>query len=174
MNTFEDKKRLNEIMKELIEMRYSKTVQEVMEYVRRNKILLPTGKMKNYDMEDADKKEFYEKLMSLPYSQFLRLYQVQQESTPFSTKHNTKGDEFDNVMVVIDDSAWKQGYNFKDYFSENHSSEERYKRTSNLFYVVCSRARGNLAIVCVSELSKEAIVRIKNWFQEKNYIEISA
>ncbi len=165
MNTFDDKKKLNEIMTTLIEMRNSKTVQEVIDYATQNNILPPTGKMKHYDWEDAEKKEFYDKLMNLPYSQFLRLYQVQQENTPFSTKHNTKGDEFDNVSG-IDDSAWKQSYNFNNYFADDHSSEERYITTSNLFYVVCSRARINLAIVCVSELSQESIVRIKDWFQE--------
>ena len=173
IRTFESKKKLKELLKKLIEIRTTKKIKEVIDYVAKNKILAPPEKMINYDLEDEEKKEFYEKLMNIDYSQFIRLYQVQQDNTPFSTKHNTKGDEFNNVLVVIDDSAWTQSYNFDDYFSSNLANERRYNRTSNLFYVVCSRAKNNLAIVCVSHLSNESKVRIKELFQEKNYIEIN-
>lgn len=173
IRTFESKKKLNELLKNLIDIRTAKKIKEVIDYVAKNKILAPTEKMKNYDLEDEEKKEFYEKLMAIDYSQFIRLYQVQQDNTPFSTKHNTKGDEFNNVLVIVDDNSWKQSYNFDDYFSNNLANEQRHNRTSNLFYVVCSRAKNNLAIVCVSHLSNESKVRIKEWFQETNYIEIN-
>lgn len=173
IRTFESKKKLNELLKNLIDIRTTKKIKEVIDYVAKNKILAPTDKMKNYDLEDEEKKEFYEKLIAIDYSQFIRLYQVQQDNTPFSTKHNTKGDEFNNVLVIVDDNSWKQSYNFDDYFSNNLANEQRHNRTSNLFYVVCSRAINNLAIVCVSHLSNESKVRIKEWFQETNYIEIN-
>ena len=173
IRTFESKKKLNELLKNLIDIRTTKKIKEVIDYVAKNKILAPTEKMKNYDLEDEEKKEFYEKLMAIDYSQFIRLYQVQQDNTPFSTKHNTKGDEFNNVLVIVDDNSWKQSYNFDDYFSNNLANEQRHNRTSNLFYVVCSRAINNLAIVCVSPLSNESKVKIKEWFQEINYIEIN-
>ncbi len=173
IRTFESKKKLNELLKNLIDIRTTKKIKEVIDYVAKNKILAPTEKMKNYDLEDEEKREFCEKLMAIDYSQFIRLYQVQQDNTPFSTKHNTKGDEFNNVLVIVDDNSWKQSYNFDDYFSNNLANEQRHNRTSNLFYVVCSRAKNNLAIVCVSHLSNESKVRIKEWFQETNYIEIN-
>jgi len=173
IRTFESKKKLNELLKNLIDIRTTRKIKEVIDYVEKNKILVLTEKMKNYDLEDEEKKEFYEKLMAIDYSQFIRLYQVQQDNTPFSTKHNTKGDEFNNVLVIVDDTSWKQSYNFDDYFSNNLANGQRYNRTSNLFYVVCSRAKNNLAIVCVSHLSDKSKVRIKEWFQEINYIEIN-
>lgn len=173
IRTFESKKKLNELLKNLIDIRTTKKIKEVIDYVAKNKILAPTEKMENYDLEDEEKKEFYEKLMAIDYSQFIRLYQVQQDNTPFSTKHNTKGDEFNNVLVIVDDNSWKQSYNFDDYFSNNLANKQRHNRTGNLFYVVCSRAKNNLAIVCVSHLSNESKVRIKEWFQETNYIEIN-
>jgi len=173
IRTFESKKKLNELLKNLIDIRTTKKIKEVIDYVAKNKILAPTEKMNNYDLEDEEKKEFYGKLMAIDYSQFIRLYQVQQDNTPFSTKHNTKGDEFNNVLVIVDDNSWKQSYNFDDYFSNNLANEQRHNRTGNLFYVVCSRAKNNLAIVCVSHLSNESKVRIKEWFQETNYIEIN-
>ena len=173
MRTFDSKKKLNELLKNLIEIRTTKKIKDVINFVDQNKILALTEKMKYYDLEDEEKKEFYEKLMDIDYSQFMRLYQVQQDNTPFSTKHNTKGDEFNNVLVIIDDNSWKQSYNFDDYFSNNLANAQRHYRTSNLFYVVCSRAKINLALICVSSLSNEAKSRIKEWFQEANYIEIN-
>ena len=173
IRTFDSKKKLNELLKNLIDIRTTKKIKDVIDFVDKNKILALTEKMKNYDLEDEEKKEFYEKLMDIDYSQFMRLYQVQQDNTPFSTKHNTKGDEFNNVLVIIDDNSWKQSYNFDDYFSNNLANAQRHYRTSNLFYVVCSRAKINLALVCVSPLSNEAKSRIKEWFQEANYIEIN-
>lgn len=173
VQSFDSKKKLNDLLKNLIKIRSTKKIKDVVDYVAKNKILALTEKMINYDFEDGDKKDFYEKLMGLDYSQFARLFQVQEDNTPFSTKHNTKGDEFNNVVVIIDDNSWKQSYNFDDYFSNNVANAQRHNRTSNLFYVVCSRAKINLAVVCISPLSNNAKSRIKDWFQEKNYMEIN-
>lgn len=174
MHSFESKNKLNDVMKGLIETRKTRKIKEVFDYVVENNLLALPDKIKNYDFEDEEKKKFYDTLMAIDYSQFMRLYQVQQDNTPFSTKHNTKGDEFDNVLVIIDDNSWKQSYSFDDYFSNNTTNEKRYNKTSNLFYVVCSRAKNNLAVVCVSALSNEAKGRIKEWFLEGNYIEIDS
>lgn len=168
VHSFESKKKLDGLMKNLIEIRKTGKIKEVLDYVVGSNLLMLPEKVTNYDFDDEEKKEFYDKLMVIDYSQFMRLYQVQQDNTPFSTKHNTKGDEFDHVLVVIDDNSWKQSYNFDEYFSNNTTSEQRYNRTSNLFYVVCSRARNNLAIVCVSALSDKAKARIQEWFGKEN------
>ncbi|MCX5726868.1 MAG: ATP-dependent helicase [Candidatus Saganbacteria bacterium] len=173
VDSFDSKRKLKEVISALIGKRASCKVKEVIEFVITSKILVPSERMKGYDFEDEEKKEFYDKLMDLDYAQFIRLYQVQQNNTPFSTKHNTKGDEFDNVLVIIDDKSWKQSYNFNDYFSNNHDNEERYLRTSNLFYVVCSRAKNNLAVACVSDLSDMARTIVKEWFGEHKYIEVT-
>jgi DNA helicase-2/ATP-dependent DNA helicase PcrA len=172
MDSFDSKKKLNNLMIFFIQMRRDSKIKDVINFVIKEKLLMPSEKMKSYDFADEEKKEFYEKLIAIDYSQFVRLYQVQQDNTPFSTKHNTKGDEFDNVLVVIDDISWKQNYNFDDFFSGNTTNEQRNYRTNNLFYVVCSRAKNNLAIICVSSLSDRAKIRIKEWFLEDNYIEI--
>lgn len=172
VDSFDSKKKLNNLMKSFMSMRRNSKIKDVIDFIIKNNILIPAEKLKNYDFDDEEQKEFYDKLMELDYSQFVRLYQVQQDNTPFSTKHNTKGDEFDNVLVVIDDNSWKQSYNFDEYFSENTEKDKRYERTRNLFYVVCSRAKFNLSIVCASKLSDRAQERIKEWFGENNYIEV--
>jgi len=172
MDSFDSKKKLNDLIKSLILIRENSKIKDVIDFVIDNKLLVPPEKLKNYDFEDEGNREIYEKLMEINYSQFIRLYQVQQDNTPFSTKHNTKGDEFENVLVVIDDTSWKRKYNFDDFFSGNTVNEQRYYRTNNLFYVVSSRAKNNLAVICVSSLSDGAKTRLKEWFLEDNYIEI--
>jgi DNA helicase II / ATP-dependent DNA helicase PcrA len=169
--SFDNKKTLNDLMNKLIQVRETDKISSVIKFVIEKNILAESDKMKNYDLEDDKKKEFFEKLMDIDYAQFMRLYQVQESNTPFSTKHNTKGDEFDNVLVIIDDNAWKQKYNFNDFFSNNMEKEERYYRTNNLFYVVCSRAKKNLAVVCISELSPTSKWKIKEWFGERGFNE---
>lgn len=171
INSFKSKKDLQTIFQDLLNLRESKTIGEIIEYVFSKQLLQKSKRMDNF--EDEEKKEFYDELMKINYTQFKRLYSVQQEHTPFSTKHNTKGDEFNNVIVIIDDEAWKQNYNFNDFFSENKENLKRHTRTNNLFYVVCSRAKINLAVICASELSNEAISKIKELFCESNYIEIT-
>ncbi len=172
LNSFDTKKALTYSLNILIEKRLSCKIKDVIDFVVENKLLSPNERMGDYDFKDEEKRAFYDSLMDIDYAKFIRLYQVQQNNTPFSTKHNTKGDEFDNVLVVIDDNSWKQSYNFNDYFSENHEKEDRYLRTSNLFYVVCSRAKNNLAVVCTSTISLQAIVNLKEWFGDENLIEI--
>lgn len=173
ISSFGSKKQLEDLMKEIVQIRKTKKIGELISFALTRQLLPESDRMKNYDFGDTEKKEFHDQLMAIEYPQFMRLYQVQQENTPFSTKHNTKGDEFDNVLVIIDDRAWSQNYNFNDYFSSNMENPERYKRTKNLFYVVCSRTKENLAVVCTSELAPVATTQIKEWFGEENYFEIS-
>lgn len=173
IDSFNDKKMLSDLMNTFSLYRKVNKISEVIEFAISNNILLQLEQMRNYDFEDVDKKAFYENLIGIEYSQFIRLYNVQKDNTSFSTKHNTKGDEFNNVLVIIDDDAWKQKYNFNYFFSNNNENEERNKRTNNLFYVVCSRAKNNLAVVCVSLLSNDAKSQVKEWFGKEYYFEIN-
>jgi DNA helicase-2/ATP-dependent DNA helicase PcrA len=171
VDSFKAKKKLYNLMQELLTIKSKENIDKIIEYAISKNLLPKSEQMKNYDFEDEKKKEFYEKLMNIEYSQFMRLYKVQQDNTSFSTKHNTKGDEFNNVLVVIDDDAWKQKYNFNNYFSNNNENEDRFKRTNNLFYVVSSRAKINLAVAFVSTLSDDAKFQVKEWFGGENYYE---
>lgn len=91
----------------------------------------------------------------------------------FSTKHGTKGDEYRNVLTVIDDTEWKQEYNFDNFFNNTEDKPERKLRTRNLFYVECSRAKENLIVLMLSKLSDESLKNIKNWFGAENVINIT-
>ena len=43
--------------------------------------------------------------------------------------------------------------------------------TRNLFYVVCSRAKDNLAVLCISDLTERAKEGVTDKFGGGNYIE---
>lgn len=81
------------------------------------------------------------------------------EESPFATHHGVKGAQFERVMVVIDDeearfSQYSYGKYFK-YVPLSESDEAKIAageesvldRTRRLFYVCCSRALKDLAVV---------------------------
>lgn len=117
-------------------------------------------------------KTLFDEFMDLSYSELLTFWKHVQNNTVFSTKHGTKGDEFDNVLTVIDDTEWVQEYNFKNFFNDTEEKPERKLRTRNLFYVECSRAIDNLLVLCLSELDLTALTNIKTWFGNENVIDI--
>ena len=117
-------------------------------------------------------KTLFDAFMDLSYSELLAFWKHIQNNTVFSTKHGTKGDEFDNVLTVIDDTEWVQEYNFKNFFNDTEEKSERKLRTRNLFYVECSRAIDNLMVLCLFELDLAALTNIKTWFGNDNVIDI--
>lgn len=121
--------------------------------------------------EDADSTEarflaFLAKLVDIPYPEVTNYRAVFEENLPYSTKHGVKGDEFDNVIVILDDPGanWNQ-YSFGKLLAGVDTSESRLKRTRNLFYVCCSRARVNLAVVNLAPMG-DALARINALFGE--------
>lgn len=117
-------------------------------------------------------KILFESFMELSYAELLSFWKHVQNNTVFSTKHGTKGDEFRNVLTVIDDTEWAQEYNFKNFFNDTEEKPERKLRTRNLFYVECSRTIENLIVLCLSDLDATAIANVKTWFGESNVIDV--
>ena len=89
--------------------------------------------------------------------------------TPFATKHSVKGDEFENVLVVLG-RGWNH-YNF-DQFLELSAAPDLiaadkqafYGRNRNLFYVACSRPTTRLALFFTQLLSPTALRTLQTWF----------
>lgn len=158
------KKTLREAIDKLVDLRTSGSVREVLVHIRETRLfpLLDelsfrldnadrhTGKMddREKDREKADG-EFYKGLFSLPYTQVSAFVEFFLDHTPFATKHGVKGAEYQDVLVILDDvgANWTQ-YSFDKYLSGAESpAVPRGKRTRNLFYVACSRARRRLAVI---------------------------
>lgn len=102
------------------------------------------------------------------------------EESPFATHHGVKGAQFERVLVVIDDEeAAYNLYSYGKYFGflplsdrdQAHidaGEESVLDRTGRLFYVCCSRAVKDLAVVVFAQdvaLARAAIMG-KNLFPE--------
>lgn len=96
---------------------------------------------------EAEHQAFMAKLLKVPYVEISRYRAVLESSLPFTTKHGVKGDEFQNVVVILDDAGanWNQ-YSFGKLLAGTDTNESRQTRTRNLFYVCCSRAKDKLII----------------------------
>ena len=178
-----DKKDITEILDELLEKRQNGTVKDVYDFVLEKKITSQSLGLIRFierfqldlDTLPEDKKARIEKdmllfnsLMELPFSEMEAFFKHTQNENIFSTKHGTKGEEYRNVLVVIDDTNWKQKYNFQKYFDDSEERPDRKERTKNLFYVSCSRAKENLVVLALSQMENSALIKVKEWFLLNN------
>jgi DNA helicase-2/ATP-dependent DNA helicase PcrA len=171
-----DKIKIRERMDRLIELRKNKEIKDVIDYVFESNLISKTLKIHNFEKllkEGIEEKKitFYNNLMKIKYSEVINLNNYIRKFTPFSTKHGIKGEEYNNVLVVIDDAAWKQ-YNFNEVLSGNKQNENRFDRSRNLFYVSCSRAKNQLAIISMSKINEIAMENMNEWFGKKNVFDI--
>ncbi|WP_044871738.1 ATP-dependent helicase [Pseudomonas sp. LFM046] len=113
----------------------------------------------------------YKQVRSLPYSEFKNLYDYIDGQTPFSTQHKTKGREYDNVLVTMDNGRWNK-YNFESFFTGN-GKDTVISRTSKIVYVCCTRARRNLAFF-YPQPSLEVIEKAKAMFGKDYVIDLDA
>ncbi|NOQ75375.1 MAG: AAA family ATPase [Crocinitomix sp.] len=107
------------------------------------------------------------------FSELINLYEFTEGLSTYSTQHGVKGDEFDNVMVVISEEKISQLSVCYKFLFENEKKEEKYyQRTKNLFYVSCTRAKENLVVFFEGECSKKTIDQAIEWFGESNVIDL--
>ncbi|BBU94507.1 UvrD-helicase domain-containing protein [Providencia rettgeri] len=97
----------------------------------------------------------------------------------YHTYHGTKGEEYENVIVIMEHSFGRMNKDkFKSFFEIRGVSEEERKKklknmndikefesTQNLVYVACSRAIKNLAILYLDDI-KEIKIGLENVFGE--------
>lgn len=87
------------------------------------------------------------------------------KSIIYHTYHGTKGLEYDNVIVLMENAFGRNRNYFKDFFSELSVKEELsddYEKQKNLLYVACSRAIRNLRVFYMDDTSgfNKGIVRV--------------
>ena len=95
----------------------------------------------------ARRDNFIQALEDIPFLELLQFSEYLNNTSPFSTEHGTKGAEYDNVILIIDDVTWKQQYRVSTLFGSDDHIDARIERTRRLFYVAISRARNNLVVV---------------------------
>ncbi len=185
------KRTLREALDHLETLRLKSTVKDVLLHIQTaglfeileeldERIKAPKRDTSGMDEKDAEREEkdakFYEGLLQLPYSQVAAFVEFFLSHTPFATKHGVKGAEFANVIVVLDDQGarWTQ-YSFDKYLSleDLDDKKERWKRTRNLFYVCCSRAKNRLAIIDLGGRGASKLANVKKIFGAGNIITVS-
>ncbi|MEU4098708.1 ATP-dependent helicase [Streptomyces sp. NPDC026673] len=165
------KQRIAADIKELVGVRETGTIGDVLDHMARGHLLSVPRQLKDLErrrnvegLEGYDQKlaDFSNTLREIPYLEVARFVEYRDQRTPFHTQHGVKGDEFDNVIVIIDDASWTM-YNMGKMFT-GQDIEKRLERSRNLFYVSCSRARRGLAVVFLTDLPDEALPVARDWF----------
>ncbi|WP_366184156.1 UvrD-helicase domain-containing protein [Flavobacterium ovatum] len=178
-----DKKILSESIQDLINVG-DKSIEDIINLANDSRICLIDSNLNKFMIENE---YIYDRVKAVKYKEFQFLYDYLEGKTPFSTQHKVKGDEFDNVLVVLDNGNWND-YNFE-YLFDSINQEEILKdgksktksklesfyktlpRTQKIFYVCCTRAKENLAVY-YSNPSQNVIDKAKEWFGEKNVISL--
>jgi DNA helicase II / ATP-dependent DNA helicase PcrA len=143
-----------------------KTIEEVIADANEKGICMIDDKLIDFK---AKKEYMYNRVKDVKFREFQRLYEYLEGQTPFSTQHKTKGTEFNNVLVILDNGGWNN-YNFEKMFLGT-ASESVLERTQKIFYVCCTRAKENLAVFFHNP-DPQVIAKAKGWFGEDNIINI--
>lgn len=145
------------------------TIAEVISYAHKSGLCLKDDNIENFMKENE---YLYARVSDVMYEEFINLYKYLEGYLPFSTQHKIKGEEFKNVLVILDNGKWNE-YNFEYLFHPSHPkcNSAVLKRTQKLFYVCCTRAMENLVVYCENP-TESMIATAKKWFGEDNCQEI--
>jgi len=183
INSISDKSQLKADIDSLINVG-DKTIEEVLHEANEKGICVIGDKLNTFIHEKA---YVYNRVKQVQFKEFQKLFEYLEGRTPFSTQHKTKGTEFENVLVVLDNGGWND-YNFNYLFDEQNQyqilvdgkSKTKSKlqsfpkilaRSQKIFYVCCTRAMENLAVFYYNP-SSDVIEQAKKWFGEKKVVNI--
>lgn len=168
VRTLSDKRVIREAIDQLTKVE-DKSIEEIMNLADELEIVKKDDALERYSERCS---YIYDRVMNVPYREVQELYKYLEGLTPFSTQHKTKGTEFDNVLVILDNGKWNN-YNFEKLFTAagDEFSNTVVKRTFKIFYVCCTRAKENLAVF-YHKPSIAILTKAKVWFGEDNIIEI--
>lgn len=117
-----------------------------------------------YDEES----ESFELFFNIKLSQIIPYAKYIDNLSEFKTHHGVKGLEFDNVMAIIDnDTKWRT-YDETNFFVEGKANQD----TLRLLYVICTRAKQNLAVILYTDTKKNQLNQ--NWFNDEEIISLSS
>ncbi|WP_164215313.1 ATP-dependent helicase [Virgibacillus sp. YIM 98842] len=106
-------------------------------------------------------------LLDIDISSYENWYQYIQKDNPsvkekinYHTYHSTKGLEFNNVLIIMENNFGTQkdlfNFYFKHYDNEGLENDEliKFEKARNLLYVACSRAIKNLRILYLDDIAE--------------------
>ena len=141
-----------------------KTIEEVINDANEKGICLIDDKLEDFK---AKNEYLYNRVKEVRFSEFQKLYDYLEGKTPFSTQHKTKGTEFNNVLVILDNGGWNN-YNFENLFL-NAGTESVLRRTQKIFYMCCTRAKENLAVF-YHDPNPAVVDKANEWFGNNNVV----
>jgi DNA helicase-2/ATP-dependent DNA helicase PcrA len=165
IRSIEDKRILKSNIENLIKVE-DRTIEEIINQANENGICLIDDKLEDFKIKNV---YLYNRVKDVKFSEFQKLYEYLEGKTPFSTQHKTKGAEFNNVLVVLDNGGWNN-YNFENLFLGT-GTESVLQRTQKIFYVCCTRSKENLAVY-YNNPNPAVILKAEEWFGEENVIDI--
>jgi len=189
LNKQSDKKLWSKNLGDLIKLRQTGTIGDVLDFLDISKRPRLSNKVEQYESryknlvemdsddidDEQDKKHLSKisKLRGVDYKEVIKLGRYIDEKTPFSTKHGVKGAQFDNVLVVCG-RGWNH-YNWNqmlEWFdgAPPAGKQGTFERNRNLFYVACSRSKHNLTLLFTQELSNEALLVLSDMFEQGNIV----
>ena len=157
IKTIHDKRELKMLIETLSDIN-GKTIEEVINIANDNKICIIDEKLERFISNNS---YIYNRVIKIEYKEFRALFRYLEGYTPFSTQHKTKGDEFDNVFVILDNGNWNN-FNFQSLFVGG-SNQTVMSRTKKIFYVCCTRAKEQLAVYY--HAPSQSVLNVANdWF----------
>jgi len=165
-------------MEGLAKIRLDGTIGQVLDYITDHAhpqlpdaVLSALGEAAEWHGEEGEEPprrvQQLQQLRDVPYKEVIALDRFIDGHTPFATKHSVKGDEFENVVVVLG-RGWNK-YNFDQFLQWEAEGvpagkQDAFERNRNLFYVCCSRPTTRLALLFTQELSDTSLAILNNWF----------
>lgn len=165
VNSIQQKRKLKENVESLVNVD-NKIIEKVIIEADEKGICKIDDKLIRFQKE---KEYVYNRVKSVKFEEFQKLYDYLEGRTPFSTQHKTKGAEFNNVLVVLDNGKWNN-YNFENLFFGT-GTPNVVERTQKIFYVCCTRSKENLGVY-FKEPSVQVIDKTKEWFGNDNVINL--
>ena len=164
-----DKKAIKEKVEQLINMK-NNTIQEVIEYANDSGLCVKDDIINEFIKSNS---YLYKRVSKVTYNEFVNLYAYLENHTPFSTQHKVNGDQYKNVLIILDNGKWSD-YNFEYLFDQSNPkcNQNVLMRTQKLFYVCCTRTMENLVVYC-SKPSERMIHTAEEWFGQDNCFYIS-
>ena len=90
-----------------------KTIEDVIREANEKGICKIDDKLDSFK---RDNEYLYNRVKNVKLEEFQKLYDYLEGYTPFSTQHKTKGSEYNNVLIILDNGSWNSSYNFEKMF----------------------------------------------------------
>lgn len=166
IKSISDKQKLKNSVEQIVNSD-KKTIGEIISYADESRLCLKDDILNKFIEENE---YLYSRVSDLTYNEFVKLYNYLEGHQPFSTQHKIKGEEFKNVLIILDNGKWAK-YNFEYLFDSTSNKKNILNRTKKLFYVCCTRAMENL-VVYYEKPTNEILNMAQEWFGKENCIKI--